>query len=97
MGDDKTESKRDRLERLKRKFMGLQKVRRLLEYVRYRRARDGDLPHPYPQAYVDDVAQALWEMVCEDYPEKSQRERFIDLADKRAAEPFPDPSSPTKK
>ncbi|MEY4744516.1 MAG: hypothetical protein RL272_461 [Candidatus Parcubacteria bacterium] len=97
MSDDKTESKRERLERLKRKFMGLSKIRRLIEYVRYRRARDGDLPHPYPQAYVDDVTQALWEMVCEDYPEKSQRARFIDLAAKRASEPFLEPSVPKKK
>lgn len=94
MGD--SESRRERLERLKRKFMGLSKIRRLLEYVRYRRARDGDLPHPYPQAYVDDVAQALWEMVCEDYPDRAQRERFVDLASKRASEPFMVPDPPKK-
>lgn len=91
-----TESRRERLERLKRKFMALSKIRRLLEYVRYRRARDGELPHPYPQAYVDDVTQALWEMVCEDYPERPQRERFVDLASKRASEPFMVPDPPKK-
>jgi hypothetical protein len=94
MGD--SESRRERLERLKRKFMGLSKIRRLLEYIRYRRARDGDLPHPYPQAYVDDVAQALWEMVCEDYPDRAQRERFVELAGKRTPEPFMVPDPPKK-
>jgi hypothetical protein len=82
------ENRRDRLERLKNKFRGISKIERLREFVRYDRARKGDLPHPFPHQYVDDVADALEEMLEEDYEEARTRERFIGYARKRPSRPF---------
>ena len=48
------ETRDDRVERLKNKFRSMPLHERVDEYVRYDRAADGELPHPYPQEYVED-------------------------------------------
>ncbi len=84
-----TENRRDRIARLKRKFLPLSKIRRLLEFVRYDRAKNGQLPHPFPDEYVEDCRQALWELLLEDYENDNDRlSRVLRLAEKRPSDPF---------
>ena len=84
-----TESRRDRIDRLKGKFKSIGKLRRLQEYTRYEKARDGKLPHQFPKEYVEDCARALRELLKEDYegePEKLQR--TLDFVRGRPPKPF---------
>jgi len=80
---------RERVRRLKNKFRSLTRVELLHEYVRYERALDGELPHPFPNAYVTEVFMALDDLVNEtfdsDWPKAN---RFLDIVRKRPSRPF---------
>lgn len=84
-----TENRRDRVARLKRKFLRLSRVERVKEFVRYDRAKNGLLPHPFPEEYVEDSRQALWEMLVEDYKDDNDRlGKWIRGFERRPSEPF---------
>ncbi len=93
------ETRDDRVAKLKGKFLALNRLRRLKEFVRYDRAADGDLPHPFPQDYVEECRDALWQLLWEDY-EKEDRlpdlERLVRMVKRRPSRSFyPDaPSVP---
>jgi hypothetical protein len=91
------ETRDDRVAKLKRKFLALNKVRRIKEYVRYDRAADGDLPHPYPQEYVENCRDALWELLWEDYEKEDKLpnlERYVRMVRRRPSKSFfPDPAT----
>lgn len=91
------ETRDDRVAKLKGKFLALPRIRRLKEFVRYDRAADGDLPHPFPKDYVEECRDALWELLWEDY-EKEDRlpdlERLVRLVRRRPSKSFfPDATS----
>lgn len=84
-----TERRQDRIAKLKRKFLSLTKIQRLLEFVRYDRAKNGDIPHGLPQEYVEECREALWEMVLEDFEnDRARVDRLVTAARKRPSEPF---------
>jgi hypothetical protein len=84
-----TENRQDRIARLKRKFLSLTKIQRLLEFVRYDRAKNGDILHGLPQDYVEECRDALWEMVLEDFEnDRGRVDRLLTAARKRPSEPF---------
>lgn len=84
-----TESRQDRIAKLKRKFLSLNKVQRIHEFVRYDRAKNGDILHGLPQEYVEECRDALWEMVLEDFENNRSRvDRLVTAARKRPSEPF---------
>jgi hypothetical protein len=84
-----SESRQDRIARLKRKFLSLTKIQRLLEFVRYDRAKNGQLPHGMPQELVEECRDALWEMVLEDFEnDRARVDRLVTAARKRPSEPF---------
>lgn len=81
--------RRQRIDHFKRKFLNLRKVDLLREYVRYERARDGTLPHPFPQAYVDEAVIALDELLIERFGERSRAvRRMLDILRRQEPRPF---------
>ncbi|HTM67740.1 MAG TPA: hypothetical protein VL426_00430 [Candidatus Binatia bacterium] len=81
--------RRDSVEHFKRKFGRLTKIQKLLELVRYERARDGQLdPGKLPPEFFVDGAQALREMLLEDYRDEKDLERILAVARKRDSKPF---------
>lgn len=81
--------RRASIEHFKRKFGRLTKIQKLLELVRYERARDGQLdPGRLPKEFFEDGAQALREMLLEDYRDAKDLERILVVARKRDSKPF---------
>ena len=92
------ETREDRVDRLKNKFRSMPFDERVGEYVRYDRAANGELPHPYPQEYVEDCRDALWEMLFEDYGKirgLDLLDALLEIAREHPSKPFicgPNPS-----
>ncbi|HTK04081.1 MAG TPA: hypothetical protein VL500_00700 [Candidatus Eisenbacteria bacterium] len=81
--------RRQSVEHFKRKFGRLTKIQKLLELVRYERARDGQLdPGRLPKEFFEDGAKALREMLLEDYRDEKDLERILVVARKRESKPF---------
>lgn len=81
--------RRASVEHFKRKFGHLSKVQKLLELVRYERARDGQIdPGKLPKEFLEDGAQALREMLLEEYRDERDLERILAVARKRPSKPF---------
>ena len=81
--------RRASVEHFKRKFERLTKIEKLLELVRYERARDGQIdPGRLPKEFLEDGARALREMLLEDYRDEKDLERILNVARKRASKPF---------
>ena len=86
---DKNNEKNERIRRLKGKLQGLNGLERLREYVRYDRARSGDLAHAMPKEYVEDMADALRSLVAEKYGnDRKKIDRMVELMKKQPSKPF---------
>lgn len=83
------EDRRDRIERMKRKFMRLSKTERIAEFVRHERALLGALPHKFPQEYLEDCVEALGQMMGVDYADNPPRlDRALRLMRTVNSKPF---------
>jgi len=81
--------RRQSVEHFKRKFGRLSKIQKLLELVRYERARDGQLdPGRLPKEFFEDGSRALREMLLEEYRDEKDLERILVVARKRDSQPF---------
>jgi hypothetical protein len=87
----KPETRSERIERLKNKFRTLGGLRLLKEYVRYERARDGTLPHPFPPSYVEEIMEALERLIREHYDDGRLVEKRLDIVRRFPSEPFVKP------
>ena len=80
---------RERVRRLKNKFVSLSKVERLREYVRYERAATGVLAHRLPTEYVNEVFMALEELLMDDFEnDRRKLERWLDVIRRSPSRPF---------
>ena len=85
----KNDPRRASVEHFKRKFERLTKIEKLLELVRYERARDGQIdPGKLPKEFLEDGARALREILLEDYRDEKDLERILTVARKRPSKPF---------
>lgn len=84
------DARRASIEHFKRKFGRLTKIQKLLELVRYERARDGQLARgQLPKEFFEDGAQALREMLLDaHYPDERDLDRILAVARKRDSAPF---------
>jgi len=84
-----SDPRRQSVEHFKRKFGRLSKIQKLLELVRYERARDGQLdPGRLPKEFFEDGSRALREMLLEEYRDEKDLERILVVARKRESKPF---------
>ena len=87
--DPPKETRGQRVSRLKNKFRHLGSHGLLREYVRYERAKAGQLAHPYPPEYVAEVMDALQQLILERFDNDGQRiGRFLKIVRKKDSEPF---------
>lgn len=84
-----TETRAQRIERLKNKFRRLGGPSLLKEYVRYERAKDGQLPHPFPADYVEEIMEALEQLIREKFDDDGKRiVRYLEILRKKDPQPF---------
>ncbi len=84
------DARRSSIEHFKRKFGRLTKIEKLLALIRYERARDGRLdPGKLPKEFFEDGADALREMLLEEYyKDEADLNRILGVARKRDSKPF---------